>query len=207
MTGTKVERKGGKWFVDGKPFKLPKQKEQHDKSDAVRETVVTGDKNVFGNGCRHIDVVGLANIGCEMENVGITNVFNRISSSTSSGRNVVVKGGSVNIRRGGKKYTITGDNIEKRNGQWYADGKPVDWNDLGGKYNESNVVHIEINGTVQKLNTTSGDVTVNGTVTNIHTGSGDVCCESATSVNTGSGDVHCKHITGMVSTGSGDIYR
>jgi hypothetical protein len=26
-------------------------------------------------------------------------------------------------------------------------------------------------------------------------------------VNTGSGDVHCKNITGMVSTGSGDIYN
>jgi len=32
-------------------------------------------------------------------------------------------------------------------------------------------------------------------------------CEDAVNVNTGSGDVHCKNITGMVSTGSGDIYH
>ena len=85
-------------------------------------------------------------------------------------------------------------------------GMPTERPSIGGEYEDSNVISIEINGNVQNLATTSGDVTVNGTVQNVRTGSGDVKCDTATNVNTGSGDVHCKHITGMVSTGSGDIY-
>ena len=118
-----------------------------------------------------------------------------------------VRNGMVKITRGGKTYTIRGENIEKRDGPWYADGKAVDWDSLGGRYEEKDVVSIEINGNVQDLTTSGGDVTVNGLVTNLRTGSGDVVCDTAGNVNTGSGDVHCKHITGKVSTGSGDIYR
>ena len=69
------------------------------------------------------------------------------------------------------------------------------------------MVTIEINGSVQNLATTSGDVTVRGAVENLSTGSGDVTCETAGNVSTGSGDVHCKQIKGMVSTCSGDIFR
>lgn len=127
------------------------------------------------------------------------------NSSRSSGRTVIVNG-SVEVIRNGQKHTIRGNNIEKHDGQWYVDGRPVDWSELGGEYEQQNVVRIEITGTVQNLATTSGDVTVHGDVQNLRTGSGDVECENAVNVNTGSGDVHCKNITGMVSTGSGDIY-
>ena len=138
---------------------------------------------------------------------GETVIHGAGTRTITTGKRTVIKGGSVNIRRGDKTYTIKGDTIEKIDGHWYADGKAVDWDTIGGEYVESNVISIEINGDVQNLATTSGDVTVNGNVQNVRTGSGDVECEDAVNVNTGSGDVHCKNITGMVSTGSGDIYH
>ena len=138
---------------------------------------------------------------------GETIIHGAGTRTITTGKRTVIKGGSVNIRRGDKTYTIKGDTIEKVDGRWYADGKAVDWDSIGGEYTESNVISIEINGDVQNLATTSGDVTVNGNVQNLRTGSGDVECEDAVNVNTGSGDVHCKNITGMVSTGSGDIYH
>ena len=169
------------------------------------------------------EVFGIANIDCHMGNSGgrrTSSSFNIKNDYTggetiihgsgtrtiTTGKRTIIKGGSVNINRGGKTYTIKGSTIEKIDGRWYADGKAVDWDSIGGEYEERNVISIEINGDVQNLATTSGDVTVNGNVQNVRTGSGDVRCETATNVNTGSGDVHSKNITGMVSTGSGDIY-
>lgn len=51
----------------------------------------------------------------------------------------------------------------------------------------------------------SGDVTVNGDVDNIQTTSGDVSCEYAMNVNTVSGDVTCKGKPQYVNMVSGDI--
>ena len=129
------------------------------------------------------------------------------SSNSSSGRRTIITSGSVTINRGGKKYSFSGDKIEKYDGTWYVDGKPVDPETYGGSYDEYNVSKIEITGNVQTLATTSGDITVHGDVQNIRTGSGDVECDNAVNVNTGSGDVHANSITGMVSTGSGDVYH
>lgn len=222
MKGDKVERRKGKWYVDGKPFDLPRQKNAVKSEGATSCTVVNGDKVTLGKGSRRIDITGMANIGCQMEGAGIINdiVINhdaeigevtfhgsRPKTTAHSGRHVKVRSGMVKITRGGKTYTIRGENIEKRDGQWYADGKAVDWDSLGGRYEEKDVVTIEINGNVQNLATTSGDVTVRGAVENLSTGSGDVTCETAGNVSTGSGDVHCKQIKGMVSTCSGDIFR
>lgn len=222
MRGDKVERRNGKWYVDGKPFDLPRQENAVKSEGATSCTVVNGDKVTLGKGSRRIDITGMANIGCQMEGAGIINdiVINhdaeigevtfhgsRPKTTGHSGRQVKVRSGMVKITRGGKTYTIRGENIEKRDGQWYADGKAVDWDSLGGRYEEKDVVTIEINGSVQNLVTTSGDVTVRGAVANLSTGSGDVTCETAGNVSTGSGDVHCKHIKGMVSTCSGDIFR
>lgn len=120
----------------------------------------------------------------------------------------IVKGGSVTITRNGKRHVLRGNNIiKKRDGQWYVDGKAVDWNELGGKYEEENVVSIEITGNVQLLNASVADVVVHGDVQNLKTGSGDVQCENAVNVSTGSGDVHCGDVAGLVSTGSGNVYR
>ena len=120
----------------------------------------------------------------------------------------IVKGGSVIITRNGKRHVLRGNNIiKKRDGQWYVDGKAVDWNDIGGKYEEENVVSIEITGNVQLLNASVADVVVHGDVQNLKTGSGDVQCENAVNVSTGSGDVHCGDVAGLVSTGSGNVYK
>lgn len=128
-------------------------------------------------------------------------------SMIQNGRTTIITGGSVVISRNGKKHVLRGNNIIKKDGQWYVDGKAVDWKDLGGKYEEEQVVSIEITGTVQNLCTTMADVVVHGDCQNVKTGSGDVQCENAVNINTGSGDVHCGDVAGMVSTGSGNVYR
>ena len=222
MKGDRVERRNGKWYVDGKPFDLPRQKNAVKSEGATSCTVVNGDKVTLGKGSRRIDITGMANIGCQMEGAGIINDIginhvaeigevtfhgSRPKTTGHSGRHVKVRSGMVKITRGGKTYTIRGENIEKRDGQWYADGKAVDWDSLGGRYEEKDVVTIEINGSVQNLVTTSGDVTVRGAVASLSTGSGDVTCETAGNVSTGSGDVHCKHIKGIVATCGGDSFR
>jgi hypothetical protein len=112
----------------------------------------------------------------------------------------------VTINRGGKRYTLKGDRIEKRDGQWYVDGKAIDWEDLGGKYEDENV-SVEIYGNVERLQTRSGDIKVVGDVQNITTTSGDVECQSAYNINTTSGDVTCGPVGGSVNTISGDISR
>lgn len=120
---------------------------------------------------------------------------------------VISNNGSVTVNRGGKTYELRGNRLEKIDGQWYRDGEPVDWNELGGEYEERDVVSITINGDVQELTTTNGDVTVNGDVNVVKTGTGNVRCDTAVKVNTGTGDVHCDTITGSVSTGMGNIYH
>lgn len=112
----------------------------------------------------------------------------------------------VTINRGGKRCTLKGDRIEKRDGQWYVDGKAIDWEELGGKYEEENV-SVEIHGNVERLQTRSGDIKVIGDVQNITTTSGDVECQSAYNINTTSGDVTCGPVGGSVNTISGDISR
>ena len=224
MTGDLVERKDGIWYVDGSIVDLPEQEQApHMAEDITKMEEKVNDKvNDVVND--FFEVFGMANINCNMSgskqkpssrsfNIkndytgGETIIHGAGTRTITTGKRTVIKGGSVNIRRGDKTYTIKGETIEKIDGRWYADGKAVDWDSIGGEYTESNVISIEINGDVQNLATTSGDVKVNGNVQNLRTGSGDVECEDAVNVNTGSGDVHCKTITGMVSTGRGDIYH
>jgi hypothetical protein len=224
MTGNLVERKGGIWYVDGSIVDLPEQEQAPHMAEDITEMEEKVDEKVDDAVNSFLNTFGITNINCNQTgskhksstrsfNIkndfsgGETIIHGTGTTTIKTGRRTVIKGGSVNIRRGDKKYTIKGDTIEKIDGRWYADGKAVDWDSIGGEYAESSVVSIEINGDVQNLATSSGDVTVNGNVQNIRTGSGDVECNDAVNVNTGSGDVHCKNITGMVSTGSGDIYN
>ena len=53
-------------------------------------------------------------------------------------------------------------------------------------------IEIKVDGSVDSINTTSGDITVNGDVN---------------SINTASGDVTCGDVAGSVSTMSGDGYQ
>ena len=162
----------------------------------IEDGFINGDTVTFGKGSRSVK--------SESFNIGSANGHTNVRKGS---RNIILSNnGTVTINRGGKKYVLHGERLEKIDGQWYRDGEPVDWDELGGKYEERDVVSIEIHGDVQQMSTSSGDVTIHGSVTNLRTGSGDVECESAINVSTGSGDVHCKNITGMVSTGSGDIY-
>jgi len=128
------------------------------------------------------------------------------SQIIGGGNMVLTNNARVTISRGGKKYTIKGNRIEKRNGQWYVDGKAVDWDNIGGRYEEE-FTTVEIHGNVEQLHTQSGDVKVIGDVQNLCTTSGDVECQSAYNVHTTSGDVTCNQIGGSVSTISGDINR
>ena len=224
MTGNLVERKGGIWYVDGSIVDLPEQEKPAHMAEDITEMEEKASDKVNEVVNDFFETFGITNINCNQTgskhksssrsfNIkndftgGETIIHGAGTTTIKTGRRTVIKGGSVSIRRGDKKYTIKGDTIEKIDGRWYADGKAVDWDSIGGEYAESSVVSIEINGDVQNLATSSGDVTVNGNVQNIRTGSGDVECNDAVNVNTGSGDVHCKNITGMVSTGSGDIYN
>jgi len=224
MTGNLVERKGGIWYVDGSIVDMPEQEQAPHMAENITEMEEKASDMINGVVNDFIETFGFTNINCNQTgskhksssrsfNIktnysGGETIINGAGTTTiETGGRTVIKGGSVNIRRGDRKYTIKGDTIEKIDGRWYADGKAVDWDSIGGEYVESNIVSIEINGDVQNLATTSGDVTVNGNVQNIRTGSGDVECNDAVNVNTGSGDVHCKNIRGMVSTGSGNIYN
>ena len=213
LTGRLVERKDGIWYTDGNIVDLPSQEAQEHMSDTIEDVkeVVSDAFNEAAGILNRVNFSGgrksHSSFNIKNDFTGGETIIHGAGTRTISvGKRTIIKGGSVNIKRGGKTYTIKGETIEKIDGRWYADGKAVDWDTIGGEYEDSNVISIEINGNVQNLATTSGDVTVNGTVQNLRTGSGDVKCDTATNVNTGSGDVHCKHITGMVSTGSGDIY-
>lgn len=126
---------------------------------------------------------------------------------TSNRHIVISNNSSVTVNRGGKSYELRGGRLEKIDGRWFRDGQPVDWSELGGEYEEQDVVSITINGDVQELTTTTGNVTVNGDVNVVKTGTGDVHCDNAVKVSTGTGDVHCDTITGSVSTGMGNIYH
>lgn len=148
------------------------------------------------------DVHGTQNIGgC------IINSFNGGTICGTGDNFVLTNNASVTINRNGKKYRLKGNRIEKKNGQWYVDGKAVDWNELGGKYEDEQVVSIEITGNVQNFNASTANVVVHGDCWNVKTGSGDVQCDNAVNIFTGSGDVHCSDVAGMVSTGSGNVYR
>ena len=194
MTGNLIERKGGIWYVDGRIVDMPEQEHAPHMADYNQ------------SGSKHKSSSHGFNI--KNDYTGGEIIDNGAGSTTTiTGRRTIIKGGSVNIRRGDRTYTIKGNTIEKIDGRWYADGKAVDWDSIGGEYTESNVISIEINGNVQNLATTSGDVTVNGNIQNLSTASGDVKCNDAVNVSTSSGDVHCKNITGMVTTISGDIYH
>lgn len=187
MTGKKVERISGQWYVDGKKADVPiLSREDLKKTNDQIQTDITEQLN---------------------RTSGIINHFGKVGETVvNRGRRVTIKSGEVRINRGGKQYSIKGNNIEQRDGQWFNDGKAVDWNDIGGEY-DSDLVRIEIYGDVQNLSTKSGDVVVHGNCNSVSTASGDVTCNQAGMVHTMSGDVHADNIGGDVSTMSGDIYE
>lgn len=145
---------------------------------------------------------------CGTQHVGdyCVNRFNGTRIVGGTNHMVLTDNARVTINRGGKRYTLKGERIEKKDGQWYVDGKAVDWDTIGGKYEEENI-SIEIHGNVSVLSTKSGTVTVDGDVSVVRTTSGDVKCHSAYDIQTMSGNVTCGSVGGSVTTMSGDINR
>ena len=213
MKGRRVERKNGIWYVDGKRQEFPADEGkattkahedlQQEISDAMSAAIDGGIVNINGK-------AGQSRIHSG-ERVVRTTVRNEFSGGTvvKRGRNISMpNGGTVVVNRGGKSYTISGKSLERRDGVWYVDGKPVSDSDTGGAYDDLDVVKIEIHGNVEQLSTVSGDVSVSGDVGNISTATGDIRCQSVRgSVSTASGDIRCGSIGGSVSTMSGDIYE
>lgn len=108
-----------------------------------------------------------------------------------------MSGSSVTIN--GKTYT--GKNIHINGDKVIIDGVVQDGVALVGP------ITVTVNGDVESLRTTSGDITVNGSTGSIQSTSGDVEVKGDVvgNVQTVSGDVSCKKIEGDARTVSGDI--
>jgi hypothetical protein len=119
----------------------------------------------------------------------------QINSSTYSGRSIVIKNNRVII----DGVDVTSDHKDSKEISITVTG---DLGSLDVEYANS----IQINGSVGKLDSGSGDVNCGNVTGGVRTGSGDVECGSIEGdVQTGSGDVEATTITGSVKTGSGDI--
>lgn len=110
--------------------------------------------------------------------------------------NINMKGrGSVTIDGRtftGRSITISGDKV-------IVDGVEQSSSLVGP-------VSVQVNGDVERLESSSGNVTVQGAAGSVKTTSGDVRCGDVQgSVNTMSGDVTSGKISGSVSTMSGDV--
>lgn len=213
MRGRRVERRDGIWYVDGKRQEFPADegKATTKAHEDLQQEISEAMSAAFGGGIVNFNgKVGQGHIHSG-EKVVRTTVRNEFSGGTviKRGRNISMpNGGTVKINRVGKSYTISGKSLERRDGVWYRDGKPVSDGDTGGAYDDLDVVTLEIHGDVEQLSTVSGDVSVSGDVGNISTASGGIRCQTVRgSVSTASGDVHCGSIGGLVSTMSGDIYE
>lgn len=145
--------------------------------------------------------------------------------------------GSSYAEINGKKYVFpAGSNISIVNGTIYINGKiwtgdakqnsqlekdlaiaqkielhiHVDEKDKNKNNVEANAGTVIVHGSVQTLQSVSGDVTVNGDVNgDVQTTSGDIKIGQSVgkSVTSTSGDVQARTIYGAVSTVSGDISK
>lgn len=98
--------------------------------------------------------------------------------------------------------SFSGNNISIVNGVVKIDGKIVEDSDAIMK---EHVLNISVQGDLEELSTTSGDVEVSGSVGNIKTTSGDVFSKGdVQTVTTVSGDVRAKSI-GSAKSVNGDI--
>lgn len=129
----------------------------------------------------------------KVNNNGDVNSIISINGDNISGRSINISGNKIIID--GKDVTpdskiinisITGD----------VDNLDVDY-----------CQKIEVIGNVNKLSSTSGDISVSGNVSNsLKTTSGDIECGNVSGdIVTTSGDVSCGKVTGSVRSTSGDI--
>ena len=103
--------------------------------------------------------------------------------------------GSVTIN--GVEYQ--GKNISIRDGSVFVDGEVQ-------SLISAQQITVSVQGAVNHVSTTSGDITVVGDVKGVETTSGDIDCNHVLgNVTTVSGNVVCNDIAGRVSTVSGNI--
>lgn len=202
MKGNVIERRDGLWYVDGILQNIPKTPlRKVPEVNSVKEDVYEGGKTKGKN---------TLNVNIPIDDAGDLTSTTFSNSNTNNSKNRTVRcNGQVNIIRGDKTYTLKGNSIEQIDGQWFTDGEPIDWDSIGGHFQPSDNVKIEIHGSVDNLSTENGDVTIYGNVDKVKTISGDVSINGdAYNVNTMSGDIDVKgKINGSASTLSGDIYR
>jgi DUF4097 and DUF4098 domain-containing protein YvlB len=106
----------------------------------------------------------------------------------------------------GRKFITDGniDSINIINGQVSIDGQMVEMGDFAF----DQVINIVVEGPVNSLTTSSGDVTVNGDAKSVKSSSGDIKVKGDVKgdASTVSGDVSVNgSIVGKVKTVSGDI--
>ena len=92
----------------------------------------------------------------------------------------------------------SGNTISINNGRVVIDGAQQDQNLVGP-------ISVEVNGDIERLNTSSGNIKAKR-VGSINTTSGDIECTDVTgNIKTVSGDIECASVFGGISTISGDI--
>ena len=119
MTGNLVERKGGIWYVDGSIVDLPEQEQAPHMAEDITEMEEKASDKVNDVVNDFFEVFGMANINCNMngsKQKSSSRSFNIKNDYTggetishgagtrtiTTGKRTVIKGGSVNIRRGDK---------------------------------------------------------------------------------------------------------
>lgn len=119
--------------------------------------------------------------------------------------NIFSKGGSVTIN-GVTIKSSNGGSVRVEGNDIYVDGESINLSDFG----DTRTFNIVIEGSVESVSNTSGDVTIMGDAGKVKTMSGDanISGDVTGDVGTMSGDVQVKgSINGSVKTMSGDIKR
>jgi hypothetical protein len=100
----------------------------------------------------------------------------------------------------GRTYHTDGGSVSNINGVVTVDGIRVDLGD-------EKEINIVVNGDISKLKVDyCKNLKVDGNVNELQTSSGDVECGNVTgSIQTSSGDVECRNVGGNIRTSSGDV--
>lgn len=110
-----------------------------------------------------------------------------------------IKSNGAQVSINGKVYS--GNSVTIKDGNVVVDGKSQ------GKVEEREIT-IVVNGDVEYLDSSAGDVTVNGDAGRISVNSGNVDCDDVRgSVTVSCGNVNCDDVGGDVSASCGNILR
>ena len=140
------------------------------------------------------------------ENIRAT--FNQTISNSNSD-NVAIQNisgnGNNSIQINGK--TFSGNSVSIINGEVIIDGKKqTNLSDF-----EEKIINVTINGNVESVSTSNGDITISGVVKNNVknvNGSIDIGGDVSSSITSTNGNVTCNNVSGDIDTTNGNIkYR